>query len=45
MRTPIDYFTRKSHPVANRNVPDNAEIIGQVSYMSGEVVDTYYLPP
>jgi len=38
----VDYFTRKPRPVANRNVPDNAEIIGQISYMSGEIVDTYY---
>ena len=39
---PVDYFPRKPRLVANRNVPDNAEIIGQISYMSGEIVDTYY---
>ncbi len=38
----IDYWTGKPRPVSNRNVPKDAEIIGQVSYCSGEIIYTYY---
>jgi hypothetical protein len=38
----IDYWTGQPHPVCNRYVPANAEIIGQVSYGSGELIYTYY---
>ena len=42
MTKQIDYWTGKPHPVCNRNVPQDAEIIGQVSYCSGEIIYTYY---
>ena len=37
-----DHWTGKPHPVSNRNVPQDAEIVGQVSYTSGEIIETYY---
>jgi len=37
-----NYFTGKQTTTPNRNVPDNAELIGRVSYMSGEIQYDYY---
>jgi hypothetical protein len=38
----INYWTGKPDATCNPNIPSDVEIIGRVSYCSGEIVYTYY---